>query len=132
LSATAAWLLSGGVDVRTVAGRLGHKNPNVTLSVYAHFLPEADRDPLNERQPVASSLREGLARSGGLQPGGGVTIAKLAHAEDLLRQVALGVDDHHPGAGEHRAPLPPVVRLADRPGAYILCGALCLAAFSGL
>jgi hypothetical protein len=32
------------VDVRTVAGRLGHKNPNVTLSVYAHFLPEADRE----------------------------------------------------------------------------------------
>jgi integrase len=37
-------LLSNGVDVRTVAGRLGHKNPNVTLSVYAHFLPEADRE----------------------------------------------------------------------------------------
>ena len=25
-----------------MAGQLGHKNPNVTLSVYAHFLPEAD------------------------------------------------------------------------------------------
>ncbi|HVW31800.1 MAG TPA: tyrosine-type recombinase/integrase [Acidimicrobiia bacterium] len=37
-------LLSNGVDVRTVAGRLGHKNPNVTLSVYAHFRPEADRE----------------------------------------------------------------------------------------
>lgn len=37
-------LLSSGVDVRTVDGRLGHKNPNVTLSVYAHFLPEADRE----------------------------------------------------------------------------------------
>jgi integrase len=36
-------LLSNGVDVRTVAGRLGHKNPNVTLNVYAAFLPEADR-----------------------------------------------------------------------------------------
>lgn len=37
-------LLANGVDVRTVAGRLGHKNPNVTLNVYAAFLPEADRD----------------------------------------------------------------------------------------
>ena len=37
-------LLAGGVDVRTVAGRLGHRNPNVTLNVYAHFLPEADRE----------------------------------------------------------------------------------------
>ncbi|MEW6153974.1 MAG: site-specific integrase [Actinomycetota bacterium] len=37
-------LLANGVDIRTVAGRLGHRNPNVTLNVYAHFLPEADRD----------------------------------------------------------------------------------------
>ncbi len=37
-------LLANGVDVRTVAGRLGHRNPSVTLNVYAHFLPEADRD----------------------------------------------------------------------------------------
>ena len=37
-------LLANGVDVRTVAGRLGHKNPNVTLNVYAAFLPEADRE----------------------------------------------------------------------------------------
>ncbi|MGH9093712.1 MAG: tyrosine-type recombinase/integrase [Acidimicrobiales bacterium] len=39
----ASRLLAGGIDVRTVAGRLGHRNPNVTLNVYAHFLPEADR-----------------------------------------------------------------------------------------
>jgi integrase len=37
-------LLANGVDVRTVAGRLGHKSANVTLTVYAAFLPEADRD----------------------------------------------------------------------------------------
>lgn len=37
-------LLSNRIDVRTVAGRLGHKNPNVTLSIYSHFLPEADRE----------------------------------------------------------------------------------------
>ncbi|MGO9197045.1 MAG: tyrosine-type recombinase/integrase [Acidimicrobiales bacterium] len=36
-------LLGAGVDVRTVAGRLGHRNPSTTLNVYAHFLPEADR-----------------------------------------------------------------------------------------
>jgi integrase len=27
-----------------VAGRLGHRNPSTTLNVYAHFVPEADRD----------------------------------------------------------------------------------------
>jgi len=37
-------LLSEGVDVRTVAGRLGHRNASTTLNVYSHFLPEADRE----------------------------------------------------------------------------------------
>jgi integrase len=30
------------VDVRTVAGRLGHRNASTTLNVYAHFVPQAD------------------------------------------------------------------------------------------
>jgi len=37
-------LLSSGVDVRTVAGRLGHRNAATTLNVYSHFLAESDRD----------------------------------------------------------------------------------------
>jgi integrase len=36
-------LLAAGVDVRTVAGRLGHRNAATTLNVYSHFVPEADR-----------------------------------------------------------------------------------------
>jgi integrase len=36
-------LLSAGVDVRTVAGRLGQRNAATTLKVYAHFLESADR-----------------------------------------------------------------------------------------
>jgi integrase len=39
----ATQLLGAGVDPRTVAGRLGHANPNVTMTVYGHFLPEKDR-----------------------------------------------------------------------------------------
>jgi integrase len=39
----ATQLLGAGVDPRTVAGRLGHANPNVTMAVYSHFLPEKDR-----------------------------------------------------------------------------------------
>lgn len=39
----ATQLLSAGVDVRTVAGRLGHRNAATTLNVYAHFLEGADR-----------------------------------------------------------------------------------------
>jgi integrase len=36
-------LLNAGVDVRTVAGRLGHRNAATTLNVYAHFVPETDQ-----------------------------------------------------------------------------------------
>jgi integrase len=37
-------LLAAGVDVRTVAERAGHMNPTMTLRVYAHFVPERDRE----------------------------------------------------------------------------------------
>jgi integrase len=43
----ATHLLASGVDVRTVAGRLGHRNASTTLNVYSHFLVEADRDAAN-------------------------------------------------------------------------------------
>ena len=38
-------LFTAGVDVRTVAGRLGHRNPSTTLNVYSHFVPESDQEP---------------------------------------------------------------------------------------
>ena len=37
-------LLAAGVDVRTVAGRLGHRNASTTLNVYAHFVVDADEE----------------------------------------------------------------------------------------
>lgn len=36
-------LISKGVDPKTVANRLGHSSPATTLSIYSHFVPEADR-----------------------------------------------------------------------------------------
>lgn len=36
-------LLMSGVNVKAVAARSGHANPNVLLSVYAHALPEVDQ-----------------------------------------------------------------------------------------
>jgi integrase len=39
----AVLMLSQGVPVHIVAGRLGHANPSITLSIYAHFLPSADK-----------------------------------------------------------------------------------------
>ena len=41
---TATRLLSEGVPVRTVSGRLGHANASTTLNVYAHFVESSDRD----------------------------------------------------------------------------------------
>jgi integrase len=40
---TATQLIGAGVDVRTVAGRLGHSDASVTLRVYSHVLEERDR-----------------------------------------------------------------------------------------
>jgi integrase len=37
-------LLTDGVDVRTVAGRLGHANASTTLRVYAQWSPQRDAD----------------------------------------------------------------------------------------
>ncbi len=40
---TATMAITSGHDVRTVAGRLGHANPAMTLRVYAHAVEGADR-----------------------------------------------------------------------------------------
>ena len=37
-------LLTAGIEVRMVAGRLGQRNPATTLNVYAHFVPETDSE----------------------------------------------------------------------------------------
>jgi antitoxin StbD len=36
-------LLTAGIDLRTVAGRLGHSKASTTLNVYASFVPDADQ-----------------------------------------------------------------------------------------
>ena len=43
----ATTLLVAGVDVRTAAGVLGHASPTITLSTYAHLMPEAQRDAVD-------------------------------------------------------------------------------------
>jgi DNA-binding HxlR family transcriptional regulator len=40
---TATQLIGAGVDVRTVAGRLGQSDPSLTLRVYSHLIEERDR-----------------------------------------------------------------------------------------
>jgi integrase len=43
----ATTLAGAGIDVRTIAGRLGHANPAITLRTYAHFMEAADRQAAN-------------------------------------------------------------------------------------
>jgi len=53
---SATSLAGTGVAVRTIAGRLGHANPNLTLRTYAHFLEVADRDAARALHAVTSQL----------------------------------------------------------------------------
>lgn len=52
---TATQLLGANVDPRTVAGRLGHADPYITMRVYAGFLEEKDK----EAARIIGSLIEG-------------------------------------------------------------------------
>jgi integrase len=51
----ATQMVGSGQDIRTVAGRLGHADASTTLRVYAHALPQRDRD-------AAESLGKSLTR----------------------------------------------------------------------
>jgi integrase len=58
----AATTLAGqGVAVRTIAGRLGHANPGITLRTYAHFLDAADREAATAIGKALADLHPGSA-----------------------------------------------------------------------
>lgn len=48
----ASILIGQGVDVATVAGRLGHADKSVTLKVYAHAIKRQDREAVNKLQDI--------------------------------------------------------------------------------
>jgi len=101
---SATELVAAGVDLRTVAGRLGHGSGGATtLKVYAAWVDEADRraastiagvmpTPIPVQQPrrpyeqIAEALREDI-RTGRLKPGDQLpTVAELA----VTNTVAVG------------------------------------------
>jgi len=59
---TATQLIGAGVDVRTVAGRLGHSDPSVTLRVYSHALEERDRAAADIMGQVLSPTKKDAAQ----------------------------------------------------------------------
>ncbi|MGH9153024.1 MAG: tyrosine-type recombinase/integrase [Acidimicrobiales bacterium] len=61
-------LLSAGVDVRTVAGRLGHRNAATTLNVYSQFLAEAEAAADVLRRIFDDAVLQGSADATGDAP----------------------------------------------------------------
>lgn len=51
----ASYLLAAGEDLITVAARLGHASPSVTSDMYAHAMPQRDRDCASTIQAITQS-----------------------------------------------------------------------------
>jgi integrase len=76
---SATTLVAAGVDVRTVASRLGHAQPTLTLNLYAHALPERDRQ-------AAAVLGGVLTQKGSASA---VTVSNIpARSKDLVTKVS--------------------------------------------
>lgn len=54
----ATQLLAAGMDVKTVQGRLGHASASTTLDLYAHALPERDREAANIMARLANERKQ--------------------------------------------------------------------------
>jgi len=86
---SATELISAGVDVRTVAGRLGHGGGGTTtLRVYAAWVSEADqRAARNPYEVVAAALRSQIL-SGSLLPAGSLMPSRKELAQSY--HIAVG------------------------------------------
>jgi integrase len=61
---SATTLAGQGVGIRTIAGRLGHANPGITLRTYAHFLDAADREAAAAIGRALDGIHPASTRSG--------------------------------------------------------------------
>jgi hypothetical protein len=114
---SATELIAAGVDVRTVAGRLGHGGGGVTtLRVYSAWRPEADRraaSAISDRLPAPLlaapvSDREALAAP---------SLEELEEHASPYRRIAADLRAAIAcGALKSGDPLPPVAELATRYG----------------
>jgi len=57
----ASALIADGVDVVMISRRLGHKNPTVTLNVYAHLFEPDDRKAADAIQAVFTHGAVGIS-----------------------------------------------------------------------
>lgn len=56
----ATWCLANGVDLKTLADRLGHSNEATTLKLYAHLLPGRDQAAAQAFNSFAKQLEDGV------------------------------------------------------------------------
>jgi len=61
---SATELVAAGVDVRTVAGRMGHADPSMTLRVYSHRRAQRDREAADILGKTLPDLSIGHRRPG--------------------------------------------------------------------
>lgn len=59
----ATLLLSNGEDIISVAGRLGHASPSITSDMYAHAMPEKDRECAEVMGNIFAKPKEALILS---------------------------------------------------------------------
>ena len=111
---SATELIAAGVDLRTVAGRLGHGGGGVTtLRVYTAFQPEADSraaTALGARLPVPPAL----AGAGGTTPAPVPDVPEDASPYQRIAADLLGAIEC--GALVEGDPIPPIKALASRYG----------------
>ena len=112
---SATELIAAGVDVRTVAGRLGHGGGGVTtLRVYSAWRPEADKraaSTVSDRLPAPPHL---LATADDLLVAESVVVVVDEPSSPYLRVVADLRAAIACGALRPGDPLPPVTELATR------------------
>jgi integrase len=52
----ATLMLQNGVDVKTLSVILGHKNPNITLNIYCHYIPSFGKVAIGQLPAFDSDL----------------------------------------------------------------------------
>ena len=52
----ASHMISNGVDIVYVSKQLGHDNPNITLTIYTHFIEEDDEKRLKKIAEIGTKM----------------------------------------------------------------------------
>ena len=52
------FLITSGVDVRTVSGKMGHSRASITMNTYAHLLKSAEQETANTMTSILATCRQ--------------------------------------------------------------------------